>query len=418
MSKTNPWENAQKIVTQAAETVGLDPLLLNQLLHHERDIQVSLPLKMDDGSVEVFTGYRLQHSNLRGPYKGGLRFHSEVSEDEVKALSFWMTIKNAVVDVPFGGGKGGIAVDPKKLSQNELEKLTRLFTRRIADFLGPQKDVPAPDVNTNSKIMGWIVDEYGKYLKEQKSDFKTTENLAVVTGKPLELGGSQGRTEATGLGGVYTLLSVLKEAGKPHKGLSVAIGGFGNVGTSAAHFLEKEGFKIVAISDSKGGIYTPAGIESIEQVKKFKEEKGYLPEKPDITPSQLFELPVDILVPAALEEVITVENADKIQAKIVLELANGPTTAEADKILNKKNILVIPDVLANSGGVAVSYFEWFQNLHDETWSKDKVFAKLRQKMETATVEVYATKKQFATSLREAAYILALKRLQESYLTSN
>ncbi len=419
----NPWETAQKQLETASEKIKVDPLLLQTLRNHDRDIQVSLPLKMDDGETKIFKGYRLQHNNIRGPYKGGLRYHPQVSEDEVKALSFWMTMKNAVIDVPFGGGKGGIAVNPKKLSERELEELTRLFTRKIADFIGPQKDVPAPDVNTNPKIMNWIVEEYSKIVGK--------DTKAVVTGKPIEHGGSEGRTEATGLGGVYSLLASLKQLGVDKKGLTVAIQGFGNVGHYIASFLEKEGFRIVALSDSKGGIYIPNGIESIGQIAKFKEAKGYLAgcycvgsvcdinnrEKvggKDVSSNELLELPVDILIPAALENVITTENAANIKAKIILEMANGPTTSEADEILHQKNITVIPDILANSGGVAVSYFEWYQNLHNEHWSKEDVFAKLKEKMDKSVGEVFEIQKEHKTTLREASYILALQRIQEAF----
>lgn len=421
---TNPWETAKKQLHKASERLKLDPMLTQILNNHDRDIQVSLPIKLDNGETQVFKGYRLQHNKIRGPYKGGLRFHPEVSEDEVKALSFWMTMKNAVIDVPFGGGKGGIAVEPKKLSERELKDLTMLFTQRIADFIGPNKDVPAPDVNTNSKIMSWIMEEYSRIVGK--------ETPAVVTGKPIGQGGSEGRTEATGLGGVYSLLAALGKLNLDKKGLTVAIQGFGNVGRYVASFLEAEGFKIVALADSKGGIYIPNGIESIEAVERFKEAKGFLAggycvgsvcdisnrdklNGLDLTPEELLELPIDILVPAALENVITVENAGKVKAKIVLEMANGPTTIEADEILKNNSVTVIPDILANSGGVAVSYFEWYQNLHGESWSKAAVFTKLKEKMDKAVSEVFETQKEYRTTLRDAAYILALKRIEKEFV---
>ncbi len=425
-NEKNPWQQAKASLIKFAEKIDIDPLLLASLQEHNRDIKVALPLKMDNGEIKVFTGYRLQHNNLLGPYKGGLRYHPEVSEEEVKALSFWMTLKNAVIDVPFGGGKGGITVNPKELSESELEKLTRAFVRAIADTIGPEKDVPAPDVNTNSKIMGWIVDEYSKIVGQNSP--------AVVTGKPLELGGSQGRTEATGLGGVYALLATLKKLDKQPKDLTVAVQGFGNVGKYAAEFLVKEGFKVVALSDSKGGVYIPNGIEDINQIEKCKEAKGYLAGcycvgsvcdinnrdqvgGQEITSSEILELGVDILVPAALEDTITAENASRIKAKFILEMANGPTTNEADEILNKNSVVIIPDILANSGGVAVSYFEWYQNLNNEKWSKEDVFAKLREKMEKAVDRVVEIAKEKNVSLREAAYILALQRLQEKFSDS-
>lgn len=421
--KNNPWVQAKEQLLKAASFLELDPLFLSSLLSHDRIITVSLPMRMDKGNIEVFTGYRMQHNNIRGPYKGGIRYHPEVSEDEVKALSFWMTIKNAVVDVPFGGGKGGITVNPKLLSERELETLTRLFTRRLASVIGPFTDVPAPDVNTNEKIMSWIVDEYSKIV-----DIPTP---AVVTGKPVEKGGSEGRVEATGLGGLYVFMELLRSLGKKPHGMTVAVQGFGNVGYNIALFLQREGFTVVALSDSKGGIYIPSGIDDIEQVQQCKKEKGYLAgcycvgsvcdiankhnlEGKDITSSEILTLPVDILVPAALENVITKENAKDIKAKIVLEMANGPTSDEADAILQKKGIIVVPDVLANAGGVAVSYFEWLQNLHNKKWKKIQVFRKLREKMEKATKIVLRIAKNNKVTMREAAYMLALHRLEDEW----
>ncbi|MBI2028225.1 MAG: Glu/Leu/Phe/Val dehydrogenase [Candidatus Levybacteria bacterium] len=421
MVNNNPWKRAQKQLRKAARYIKLDPLTLAKLSNPDRVVEVSLPIKLGSGEIKVFQGYRVQHNNIRGPYKGGLRYHQKVDMDEVKALAFWMTIKNAVVNVPFGGGKGGIAVDPKTLEELELEKLTRQFTRKIADFIGPQKDVPAPDVNTNPKIMSWIKNEY--------SNLTGQDSPAVVTGKPIEDGGSQGRTEATGLGGVYALLTVLSKLGKDPKGMSVAIQGFGNVGSFLAKFLQKEGFKVVALSDSKGGIYIPDGIRDIDEVKRCKEEKGLLAGcycvgsvcdlknmknlgGKNIEADKVLTLPVDIIVPAALENSITKENAEKITAKIILEMANGPTTLEADEILQKKDVVVIPDILANSGGVAVSYFEWYQNLNSKHWGKEEVFKKLREKMEKATGKVLDTSNKYGVSLREAAYIVALNRIQE------
>lgn len=432
----NPWVRAQDQLKKIAKILKVDDLLLTSLLEPEREIMVNLPLKLKNNQIQIFKGYRVQHSNIRGPYKGGLRYHPEVNMDEVRALAFWMTVKNAVVDVPFGGGKGGITVNPKVLSENELEALTREFTRKLAPVIGPYLDVPAPDVNTNPKIMAWIVDEYGEYLKSQRSNqpgsnVKSEDILPVVTGKPLDKGGSQGRTEATGLGGMYTLLKILKLTGQKPKNMTVAIQGFGNVGSFVAKFLHNEGFKIVALSDSKGGIYIPGGIENIETVEKCKEEKGRIAgcycigsvcdlknktklNGQDITNKDLLELPVDVLVPAALENVITGKNASKIQAKIILEMANGPTTAEADDVFHKKNTLVIPDVLANSGGVAVSFFEWYQNLNQENWTKEDVFLKLKEKMENAAKAVFEASQKYQINLRDGAYIVALQRIQEKY----
>ncbi len=421
MLKNDPWKRAKDQLKRTASRINLNQKLLKKLLKPQKIINVKLPLKMENGKTKIFKGYRVQHNNILGPYKGGLRFHEKVSMEEVKALSFWMTIKNAVVNVPFGGGKGGIVVNPKNLTTTELENLTRIFTRKLFKYIGPQIDVPAPDVNTNPKIMSFIVDEYSKLSKKWTP--------AVVTGKPIDKGGSLGRTEATGLGGVYTLMYILKALNIKHKGLTVAIQGFGNVGRYLAHFLQKEGFKVVALSDSKGTLYIPKGIPDTEQVETCKEEKGrvascycigsvcdlsnqkHLGGK-DISTNKLLELPVDILIPAALENVITKENASKIKAKYILEMANEPTTIEADKILGEKKVLIIPDILANSGGVTTSYFEWYQNLHNQKWSKSMVFKKLKEKMEKASQNVLSTQKKYRVSLREAAYIVALKNIEK------
>jgi glutamate dehydrogenase/leucine dehydrogenase len=421
MLKNDPWKRSQNQLKQIAAIIDYNPALLKRLLKHDRIINVSLPLKSKNGKTQTFKGYRMQHNNILGPYKGGLRYHPQVSMEEVKALSFWMTMKNSVVDVPFGGGKGGIVVDPRKLSAEELEELTRIFAKKLFKFIGPKIDVPAPDVNTNPTIMSWIVDEYSKLAKKYTP--------AVVTGKPLGKGGSQGRTEATGLGGVYTLMTILKAKKIKHKGMTVAIQGFGNVGMYLAIFLQKQGFKVVALSDSSGTLYIPNGIPNIEQVQACKEEKGKVAmcyclgsvcdlkhrEKmggKEISPNELLQLPVDIVVPSALENVITKENADKIKAKIVLEMANGPLTQEADKILDKHGVMVIPDILANAGGVATSYFEWYQNLHNLKWTKPQVFKKLKEKMEKAAANVLKAQAKYKVTLREAAYIVALKNIEK------
>jgi glutamate dehydrogenase (NAD(P)+) len=414
MPQNNPWLRAQKQLRKVAEKIDLDQTLLSRLIEPDRIVTVSLPVELDDGQIKVFTGYRVQHNNILGPYKGGLRYHPNVDMEEVKALAFWMTMKCAVVDVPFGGGKGGITVDPRLLSQNELESLSREFARKIAPVIGPDLDVPAPDVNTTPQIMSWIMDEYGKVTGNNSK--------AVITGKPIEDGGSQGRNEATGLGGVYVLMQMLKNLNIDPTGLTVAVQGIGNVGYHAAYYLEKEGFKIVAISDSKEAIHVPGGLNP-EKTLKCKKDRGMLSncycvgEICDIkggtiiSNEELLELPVDILVPAALENVIVSENAGKINAKLILELANGPVTDEADEILNKKGIKVIPDILANAGGVATSYYEWYQNMHGESWQKEEVFEKLKLQMERVTDEVYRTSQDNKVTLRDGAYILALKRLQ-------
>jgi glutamate dehydrogenase/leucine dehydrogenase len=427
MEESNPWKSAQKLLQNIAAGMNLDPFLLRILSEPERIIEVTVPLRKEDGTTEVYKGYRVQHSNIRGPYKGGIRYHPQVNMDEVKALAFWMTMKCAVVDVPFGGGKGGISIDPKQLTEQELESVTREFTRKIATNIGPFIDVPAPDVNTNAKIMGWIVDEYSNIIR--------AKSPAVVTGKPIEQGGSQGRTEATGLGGAYVLETYLDLLGKQKEGMTVAIQGFGNVGRYAAYFLQKRGFKIVALSDSKGGIHIPEGIEDIEQVERCKEETGFLAgcycvgsvcdiknkgtlQGQNISSEQILELPVDILIPAALENVITHENAGNIKASILLELANGPTTSQADAILDEKGVVVIPDILANAGGVAASYFEWYQNINSEKWTKDDVFEKLKTKMEQAVKTIVEAAKTDRVSLRRAAYRTALHRLDKEWRQSD
>ena len=325
--------------------------------------------------------------------------------DEVKALAFWMTMKNAVIDFPFGGGKGGVRVDPKQLSAGELERLTRGFTRGLAPHIGPDKDVPAPDVNTNGTIMHWIRHEYATITGKDEP--------AVITGKAVEHGGSLGRTEATGLGGFYALEEYLKQNGQSSK-MSAAIQGMGNVGGFIAGYMAESNFTVAALSDSKSGIYKESGIEHIDAVRGYKETHGTLKRAvegaQDISPDDIISLPVDILVPAALENAITEENAKSIQASIVLEMANGPTTTDADELLKQMNVAVIPDILANAGGVVVSYFEWYQNVHGESWTKDEVFAKLSDLMRAAVDSVLAVAKEKDVSLRDAAYIVALRRL--------
>lgn len=398
---------------EACKYLDLPDWLVSQLSTPQKTIKVSFPLVRDDKEVEIIEGYRVQHNNFLGPYKGGLRFHQEVDMEEVKTLAFLMMIKNALVDVPFGGGKGGLEINPKRYSEKELERITREFTKRIASDIGPNLDVPAPDVNTNSMIMDWIADELGE--------------KAAVTGKSVENGGSAGREGATGLGGFFVLEQLIKKLNLK-KPLTVAIQGFGNVGSNTASILFDHGYKIVAVSDVKGGIYdAKENGFNIDLVRACRIEKGFLAgcycvgsvcdlakkfDEGVINNQELLELPVDILIPAAMENVITKENASRINAKIVFEMANGPTTPEADEILKKKGIVVIPDVLANSGGVTVSYFEWYQNIHDEKWSLEIVNEKLKEKMEKAFAEVWKIHQEKKVSLRTAAYILALKRLSE------
>lgn len=401
----NPFEDALEQLREAIKVIPGDKYhdLLLKLQEPERIVEVAIPVVMDNRKLQIFRGFRVQYNSARGPYKGGIRFHPNVSMDEVKALSFWMTIKNAVAGLPLGGGKGGIIVDPKKLSEKELEKLSRGYGRAIADVIGPYKDIPAPDVNTNGQIMRWLDEEFGKINK----GLSKGEILATYTGKPLDYGGSQGRTEATGLGGYYVLSEIMgKKKGK------VAVQGFGNVGFYIAKFLTENGFKVVGISDSKGGVYDGQGLD-IEKLNQIKEKEGSVTKwlgGKKITSGELLELPVDILVPAALEDQITEKNAGKIKAKVILEMANGPTTPAADATLSKSGVTVIPDVLANDGGVSVSYFEWQQNIAGEKWSRGDVRKKLKTKMVAATREVVATAKKYKTTLRRGAFILALARI--------
>ncbi len=426
----NIFDAAITQLTTAAKYIDLPKGLLEKLEKPDRTIQLNVSFKKDDGTTGIISGFRVQHNNILGPYKGGLRFHPKVDMQEVQALAFWMMIKNAVVSVAFGGGKGGLEIDPKNLSETELQRLTREFAKLLSPNIGPEIDVPAPDVNTNAKIMDWIADEYVKQVKSLKFKVQSeTDQLkAVVTGKSVGNGGSLGRDQATGLGGFFVLEKLVEKLNLK-KPLTVAIQGFGNVGGNFAHILYKNGYKVVAVSDIKGGIYNTNGDGfNIDLVKKCREEKGFLAgcycvgsvcdlaRKYDgiISNEELLELDVDILIPAAMENVITEKNAGKIKAKIVFEMANGPTSLKGDKILNKRKILTVPDVLANSGGVTVSYFEWYQNMHEENWSLEKVNSKLKEKMETAFEEVWKISKDKKVSLRIAAYILALKRLSSKY----
>lgn len=403
----NPFESALVLLKKAAAEIKLDPVLLDQLSTPERIIQLSFPFKKDDGSKQLVKGYRVQFNNFLGPYKGGLRFHPDVNLDEVKALSFWMMIKNAVVNVPFGGGKGGIEIDPKQLSSREIENLTRAFARELFPNVGPLIDVPAPDVNTNPEIMAFFEDEF--------SGIAGNPTPAVITGKPLDRGGSEGRGEATGLGGFYVLKQLIEKLGLSLP-LTVAVQGFGNAGSRIAALASENGFKVVAVSDSKGGIFDEnlQGIDIGEVIQIKGQNRPVTDYQAEgintITNAQLLELNVDILIPAALEGVITSENASRIQAKMILELANGPTTSDGDEILEQRGIPVVPDVLANAGGVTVSYFEWFQNMNSEKWSLEEVRGKLEKTMTDAFEAVFQIHKEKNVSLRTAAYMLALDRL--------
>lgn len=406
----NVWTRVQQQLQKIGHTIELDPKLLEQLSEPENIVQFTLPLVRDDKTITEVKGLRVQHNSVRGPYKGGLRYHQEVSLEEMKTFSLLMTIKNSLINVPFGGGKGGLMIDPKTLSEKELEQLTRLFAKHLAPSIGPDVDIPAPDVNTNPKIMSWIVDEYKNH-----TDHPTPH--AVVTGKPLGEGGSEGRTEATGLGGAFALLQTLKHLNKKPEGMTVAVQGFGNVGYHVAYFLQKHGMKVVGVSDSKGGIYAPEGM-NVEAVQRYREEHrtlvGSVAGAKDISSHEILTLPVDVVIPAALEEVITPEVAQEMKANIILEMANAPTTAAADVILEEHDVLVIPDILANAGGVAVSYFEWLQNIENESWTKEKVFSRLQQKMEHATDAVFEAQQSYGGSMRAAAYTVALKRIEKAW----
>ena len=401
------FANALKQLKQVQVYAKIPAAILEQLKRPERILQFSFPVAMDDGTIRVFEGYRVQYSSARGPYKGGLRYHPQTNLDEVKALAFWMAVKCAVVGIPLGGGKGGITVDPKKLSVGELERLTRAFVRRLAPFIGPEQDVPAPDVNTTPEIMAWVRDEYERVVGKKVP--------GVVTGKPLNFGGLAGRTPATAQGGMYVLAEVMEKLKLKPKQVTVAVQGMGNVGGIMAQLLHQAGFKVVAMSDSQSGIYNSKGLD-VPIVERFKKQTGSLKNFPGaklVTNAKLLELPVTILIPAALENQITEKNATRIKAKVVFELANGPTTPEADIKLARRKIIVVPDVLANAGGVTVSYFELVQNLQQYYWSEGEVMAKLKPIMVTAFKQIWQRAEQLKVTLRTAAFVIALERIGQA-----
>ena len=384
-----------------------------KILEHPKEIFLAnLAVPMDDKTINIYPAIRVHYNDILGPTKGGIRYHPDVCEDEVKALAFWMTFKCAVADIPYGGAKGGVAVDPKKLSAHELEHLSRAYVEAMADFIGPDKDIPAPDVYTNATIMGWMMDEYNQITRKQ--------NPAVITGKPIHLGGSLGRETATSLGGYYVFLEVAKKY-NIKKGATVAIQGFGNVGKYMAKYLHDAGYRVVAVSDSKGAAYDPNGLD-IERMMDYKktEEEG-APTKKSVCDlsnsnkcipnSELLELDVDVLIPAALENVITEKNAARIKAPVILELANGPISSKASDMLTERKIHIVPDILANAGGVIVSYFEWVQNRSGLYWTEDKVNTMLKEKITAAFFKIYAASVEHKVSLRTAAYIVGLKRLK-------
>lgn len=404
----NPFEIAMKQLDLVAKKIELEPEILEVLKNPKRIIITSLPVKMDDGKIKVFTGYRVQYSRHRGPYKGGIRYHPDVNLDEVKALAAWMTWKCAVVDIPYGGSKGGVTCNPKEMSQGELERLTRRYTSSIIHDIGPHKDIPAPDVYTNSQTMAWILDTY--------SEFQGHAVPAVVTGKPLSVGGSEGRAGATGRGASICAREAAKHLGLDMEGATVVIQGYGKVGTSAAKVLDEMGCKFIAVSDSKGGIFNADGFDPLE-VLKHKRRTGSVVDfegSESITNEDLLKLECDILIPAALENVITEENAHHIKAKIISEGANGPTTPEAAEILYKNGVVQIPDILANAGGVTVSYFEWVQNLNRLRWTLEEVNLKLEQKIVKAFNDVFDISIKRKVSMRMAAYILAVNRVSEAF----
>ncbi len=404
----NPFENAMTQLDKAASLMKLDSTLLEKLKAPDRMLQFDLEIAMDSGEKKSFPAYRVQWNRARGPYKGGIRYAPAVDLDEVKALSFWMAIKTAVLGLPLGGGKGGIIVDPRALSIAELERLTRAFARALAPHVGPDLDIPAPDMNTSGREMAWFLDEYEKTIGRSAP--------GVVTGKPLSLGGSLGRDAATGRGGFFLLNAAASLAGLDHGGSRrVAVQGFGNVGYWFAKLAASHGWKIVAVSDSKGGVYNGNGLD-IDLLSGAKHQKKNLAESglgQAITQEELLSCACDILVPAALENQITAAVAEHIQAKVVLELANGPTTPDADEVLEKRGVIVVPDVLANAGGVTVSYFEWVQNLTREQWTEETVNAKLKEKMLAAWQEVRDAQKTFGGSLRTAAFVGAVGKITEA-----
>lgn len=403
----NPFQNMLNVLDDAARRLGLSENDYVTLRHSERELVVAVPVVMDDGRTEVFTGYRVQHNSTRGPCKGGIRFHQEADLDEVKALAAWMTWKCAVVNIPYGGAKGGIKCNPAKMSEGELKRMTRRYTAMILPILGPERDIPAPDVNTDGKVMSWIMDTF--------SMLKGYAVPGVVTGKPVEIGGSLGRKEATGRGVMLTLLQFLEKMGLKKEGMTVAVQGFGNVGSVAAKLLQGKGFKVVAISDSSCALYKKDGID-VEAAITYSERnnrllKGYKEAGVElISNEQLLALDTDVLVPAALENQIRQENVDSIRARIIIEAANGPITTYADEILHQKGIIVIPDILANAGGVVVSYFEWVQNAQSFMWDEDYINNNLGKVMKKAFEEVWQVHLEKEVPMRVAAYMVALDRV--------
>lgn len=410
------FADALRHLDQAAKYARVEPEILERLRHPQSCLEVAIPVRMDDGSLQIFRGFRVRHNDSRGPTKGGIRFHPNVSLSEVKALAFWMTLKCALVGVPFGGGKGGVIVDPKNLSRLEIERLSRGFIEQIADFIGPHTDIPAPDVYTNSMIMGWMMDEYSKIVR--------SHTPGVITGKPVSMGGSLGRDDATGRGGYYCIKELEKIRGWNPADIRVAVQGFGNAGQHCAQLLHNDGYRIVAVSDSRGGIYSDNGFDipslihakqSTQRVQAVYCEGSVCEAVPadQISNEELLALDVDLLIPAALENVITRNNVEDIKAKVIVELANGPVTTNADERLFERDILVIPDILANAGGVTVSYFEWVQNKNGYYWSLEEVHERLHTIMAREFGNTYNLMLEHEQSMRTAAYAHALNRLGDA-----
>jgi glutamate dehydrogenase (NAD(P)+) len=403
----NPFEIAQRQFDTAAEKMGLDDGMREVLRNPKRQLVVSVPTLMDDGTVRVFNGYRVQHNIARGPAKGGIRYHPGVTLDEVKALAAWMTWKCATVNVPYGGGKGGVTCDPKRMSRGELERMTRRYAAEISIIIGPDRDIPAPDVYTDAQTMAWIMDTY--------SMTQGHSSLGVVTGKPLTLGGSAGRNEATARGALFCIREACAVIKKPLKGATVAIQGAGNAGAIAARLLHADGARVVALSDSKGGAYSSKGLDPAQMID-HKEKTGSVAGfkgAERITNEELLEVKCDVLVPAALENQITQKNASRVRARIVAEAANGPTTPSADRVLRDHGVFVIPDILCNAGGVTVSYFEWAQNMQGYFWDEGQVNRELERFMKRAFQEVHQTSQRYKTDMRTAAYMLAVGRVAEA-----
>jgi glutamate dehydrogenase (NAD(P)+) len=403
----DPWLNAQRQFDNAAEILGLSPGLRAVLREVRRELLVRFPVKMDDGSLRVFEGYRVQHNTTRGPAKGGIRFHPQTSLEEVKALSMWMTWKCALMNIPYGGAKGGVVVDPGELSHRELERLTRRFASEISLLIGPDSDIPAPDVNTNAEVMAWIMDTIS-----MEAGYSIP---AVVTGKPLDIGGSEGRPTATGRGVTIAAIEICARLQRDPAATTVAVQGFGNVGSVSADLMAERGFRVCAVSDVSGGVYTAAGLD-VPALLEYRRRTGGVagfPGSRHVTNSELLELPVDILVPAALENQITARNAGRLQASVVIEGANGPTTPDADLILERRGIVVVPDILANAGGVTVSYFEWVQDLQSFFWEEGEINRRLERIMQKAFAQMCEQAEAHRVSLRLGAYLVAVKRVADA-----